>query len=107
MYELAISLIGEYIEKEIPEPNKNWPNEFFKERSYARWAANEILLRVIEEELQPPVHITGRDPLTPVDIIIEFKSEMEFYYETCTNDRLRNAILIAIDTVDEIGCLFI
>lgn len=105
--EAAIDQINECFNTWLSEPQKDWPKEAFKERSYSRWAANEILLRLIEEELQPPVYITGRDPLTPVDIIFEFKSEMEFYYEICINDRLRDAILIAIDTADEIGCLFV
>lgn len=105
--ETAINIINGCFSTWLSEPKKEWSKEAFKERSYSRWAANEILLRLIEEEFQPPVYITGRDPLTPLDIINEFKSEIEFYYELCTNDKIRDALLIAIDTADEIECLFV
>jgi len=107
MYETAISVISNYLDTHLSEQEKSWRTKEFKNRSYARWAATEILEKIIEEGFGLPSYLTGREPLSVLDIIINVKSEFEYCYEKCTDREFQTALLIAIDTADEIGCLFI
>ena len=68
MNEVAIIKIMNYIENVLFEPGYRWDEFIFKERSYSRWAAYEILNRIIDKPLHPP------------DLVIEsFIIELTFY----------------------------
>ncbi len=43
-----------YIEGVLFEPNISWPDDIFEERSFARWAADDILDLVIHNPTIPP-----------------------------------------------------
>lgn len=96
MYEAEISTIQDYIYECLFEPNIRWPKLEFDRRSYARWAADEILRRIRSEE-------NGRKV---GDIIEEFRLEMDRYSETY--DRYRAFIFdTARETAEDIGSLLV
>lgn len=97
MYELAAETIQEYLDQWLFEPDYRWPKIEFNRRSYARWAATEILNRVKTEKLGRKV----------TDIIEEFRLEMDSYSKF-DYDRDREFIFItARETAEDIGSLFI
>lgn len=97
MYAMAVEFIQEYIDQWLFEPNYRWPRLEFNRRSYERWAAYEILNRIRAET-------AGRKV---VDIIEEFRLEMDAYTEV-NYDRDRAFIFeVARDTAEEIGSLFV
>lgn len=52
----AVTAIDRYISEYLFEPFWNWPPYWFEERSYSRWAANEILERVKNSQ-EPPTEV--------------------------------------------------
>ena len=54
MNEDAALLIIEYMENYLFEPRKNWPAYWFEQRSFQRWAANEILELIMDHPLDSP-----------------------------------------------------
>lgn len=73
--------IQKYIDQYLFEPRITWPKYEFSIRCYSRWAANEILNRIVEESMKLPQFITGREPRTSSSIIKEFIDEMDYYSE--------------------------
>jgi len=84
----VVTRIIDYMENGLFLPAINWPKEEFEERSYARWAADDILQRIMD------------NPLFPPDLIIEmYKLEMAAYAEL--NEEIR-MFAIAVSTADEL-----
>lgn len=86
MNEIAIKEVMDYIENDLFEPGTSWPNHIFEERSYSRWAAYEIIQRLMDRPLDPP-EIT----------IEEFIFDMESYYAITENPRIEHIFSIAAD----------
>lgn len=57
MNEEAIELVRDYKRKYLFPPQANWPDDEFRRRSYSRWAANEIIHRLVTYPNEDPVHI--------------------------------------------------
>lgn len=109
MCDLAISIIDDFIKENLSEVDSKCPKDYFEDRSYARWAAYEIIGRLDEEAQRLPSHITGswREPIPPVDIIAGFIDDMEGYvYDGCSEQHER-IFSIAKDVADEIILLFL
>ena len=96
MYEAAIAELEYYMDTYLFPPGTNWPEYYFKERSYSRWAASEILQRLKE----------GGN-LTPIEIVEEFIDEMDDF--SCLNDRRESKLIFSIarDAGKDILCLFL
>lgn len=56
MDERVISVIEDYM-YDLFEPSRNWPKYEFRKRSYARWAASEILKCVQKQSDRPPIEV--------------------------------------------------
>lgn len=78
-YERAISVIKEYIETNLFEPKLTWPKHEFDLRCYSRWAAEELLERIINESERLPEYLTGRVARRPLDLVKEFLDEVHTY----------------------------
>lgn len=78
-YDIAIMLINSYIAQYLPERYLGMKKDRFKERSYARWAVNEILTRVQYEFFDVPDYISGRSKPSVEDIIDDFILLMEHF----------------------------
>lgn len=63
----AISILQEYI-ADMPEPRKKCKKQVFLQETYSRWAAEEILKYIQENESRPPVAV-----------VEEFKDRMNHY----------------------------
>lgn len=110
--EAAVSVLQYYIDEHLFEPRSNWPKDFFRGRSYSRWAAYELQGRIIEESLRLPPHltITCREQKTPIEIIVEFISEMDYFLEMSEmngNRRSQFIFSVAKETAKEIIDLFL
>ena len=57
--ESAVQAIINYTEESLFEPEASWPEYEFKQRSYSRWSAYEVLARVMDHPLTPPEVIIG------------------------------------------------
>lgn len=77
MNEYAIKTISNYISTYLKPDSPIADKDEFRSKSYARWAANEILYRLYDEELQVPSYIIPRSEKTAIEIIDNFIFEME------------------------------
>lgn len=68
-----VLLIEQYIHENFP------PHTIDQYDSYSRWAAEEILSRVIDEAMKLPAHLTGVEHLTAAEIVENFIEEMDYY----------------------------
>lgn len=94
--EIAIDLITNYIEENLFDPEKSWPRDEFRQRSYARWAAGSIL-----EEVMDATDI-------PAEITIEaFMLRMDCFAHSTRNEAGRILFSIARDTAEDILRLFV
>lgn len=87
-----VLILEEYIEHNLPDNPK-----CFDLYAYSRWAAYEILERVIHETMKLPSHITGVERIPAADIIESFIDEMDYYYERSSSERAKIAFSIARD----------
>lgn len=91
MNEVAIYKIMGYIENALFEPRYRWSESVFKERSYSRWAAFEILERIMDR------------PFTPPDLIIdEFIIKMEYFSCFHEDTEASRMFIIARDAAQDI-----
>lgn len=93
-----VLLIEHYIYESFSHPFSN------KEDSYARWAADEILDRVIFEAMKLPAHITGLDSLTLEEVVEEFITQMDYYAYIATHDEGRTVFSVAREEAKLILC---
>lgn len=75
MTEVAIGEIQRYLEDTLFEPGNDWPSYIFERRSYARWAAFELLNRLMDHPTEDPV-----------TIVEAFMVEMDIYSYTKEDD---------------------
>lgn len=52
-----LSVIQGYADKCLREPQRWLPREYFEQRSYQKWAVNEILKSIKDSEVIPPVMV--------------------------------------------------
>ena len=91
MHDLAIRLITRYIEEALFEPCAGWSPDMFERRSYARWAAFELIERIMDNPFDTPNFIVG-------DFILDMIACQ------CIADGRETALIfaIAVDTAEEI-----
>lgn len=54
MHDEIICAIQDYMDLYLPEPRKGWPKQEIESRSYARWAALELINRLMDNPLEDP-----------------------------------------------------
>ena len=107
MYEQAIFTIQEYIDLHWPELDTPCQKYKFDTRSYSRWAANEIIDRLILEDSKLPSHITGKEPKSVVDIIEEFIRELNYCFSISDDVDRQEMFNIAVFSAEYILHLFL
>ena len=70
MHEKEILAIHKFIDDSLFKPEYNWPEHHFNERSYSRWAANEILTL-----------ITNYDLISPISVVSDFINKMDAFLD--------------------------
>lgn len=93
--DLAACMISESLEENLFEPNKDWPQGVFEDRSYARWAAMELANKLMDCPYESP------------DLIIEeFMLKMGIF-SAATEDPVKARIFsVAKETAEDILTLF-
>lgn len=89
--EKAIIMIIAYINEHLFEPGSNWPKHWFDGRVYSRWAANEILERVMDHP-----HISA------FDTIEEFYFKMNLFSAYSSDEKIDSIFLVALETASDI-----
>lgn len=107
MYELAISVIQDYIDECLFEPTAKWPENEFLTRSYERWAGNEILERVVRESMVFPDYSVVSPSKAICRIIEDFAKDMDYQAHLADNKKHHLIFSTARDTAMEIGLLFV
>ncbi|MDR1753441.1 MAG: hypothetical protein LBR74_00850 [Eubacterium sp.] len=106
MNKSSTAIIQEYLDECLFEPGLNWPKYYFIKISYSRWAAYEIITRVLEQELIPPIKVFEQEVKSPIKIIEEFISEMDRFSEITDNDGSQIIFLIASNAAKDILNLY-
>ena len=95
MYEQDIAKITTYMRKRNAQALP-------KAESYAKWALNEILNRVLDETQKLPYHISGLEPEPVLDIIREFIAEMEYYSTLAKTEEVIFFVEMAKDEAEKL-----
>lgn len=95
MYEQDIAKITSYMRKRNAQALP-------KAESYANWALNEILNRVLDETQKLPYHISGLEPEPVSDIIREFVEEMAYYSTLAKTDEVIFFVEMAKDEAEKL-----
>lgn len=89
MNDEAIQKIMNYTNMHLFEPGVNWPKSAIMERSYERWAADEILLALMDH------------PMTEADLLIEgFILKMELFLYLSENPANNYIFQVAENTAE-------
>ena len=83
-----------YIEMFVPYPDIKEPKDIFESHSYSRWAANELLERMINETMKIPF-ISEEESLSAIEVISDFIDDMELCLETAPDSDSRRIFDIA------------
>ena len=106
MYDRDIKIIEDYIDEYLYMPKSYWPDWEYDIQAYSRCAGEEILERVIVEALKLPPHITGIEPKETTEIIEEYISDMDYFYEISRDTHKKLIFFMARDVGIEILNLF-
>lgn len=96
MFDRAIAKIENYMDECLSDLDINWPIEDFQQRSYARWAAIEILNALMDHPFEPVT-----------DVIEEFQVKMEAFACLAKDMDVSVMFSVAYDTAEDIGSLFV
>lgn len=89
MNDEAIQKIMNYTNMHLFEPGENWPKSVIMERSYERWAVDEILLAIMDH------------PMTEADLVIEgFILKMELFLYLSENPANNHIFQVAENTAE-------
>lgn len=89
MNDEAIQKIISYANEYLFEPRSNWSKQAIMERSYERWAVDEILLAIMDH------------PMTEADLVIEgFILKMELFLYLSENPANNHIFQVAENTAE-------
>lgn len=95
------------MDTQFPDMDTVFPEYKFRECSYARWAADEIIDRLIDEASKLPPHITGELPRSVIEIIDEAVQDLDCYFYNSNTVDTQEMFFIALDTAKKIRKLFL
>ena len=89
MNDEVIQTILNYANEHLFEPGGNWPKSAIMERSYERWAVDEILLAIMDH------------PMTEADLVIEgFILKMELFLHMSEEPANNHIFQVAENTAE-------
>lgn len=96
MNDREISVLMDFIDEHLFEPESHWPKCFFDKRSYSRWAAYEMVERLMDHPFDSP------------DLIIEEFMLKMAYFSCQSKDVHKNLIFTtARDTAEDVLDIFL
>lgn len=105
-YAAAVSVVQRYLHEQLPIPVSTYSEEASKTRAYSRWTAEEIISRIMEEELKLPYHISGIEQRIPIEIVNEFIDELYTMWELSKVEEHKYMFSVSLHTAEEILSLF-
>ena len=96
MDEREVHPVTKYIEDRFMRDDSRDRFEDLETFSYSRWAAEEVLVRVVEETEILPEHISGIEARTLDEVIDEFIDDMSMFHEMSERLELRRIFWIAM-----------
>ena len=84
-----------YIHDYYPEPPFTWHAGLFEEMTYSRWAALEILNKIMDRPLDPPE-----------DVVMDFLLRVALYSQVTGTPIQQRIFSIAEDTAEDILSFF-
>lgn len=91
MNDEAIQKIMKYANECLFEPGDDWPKQEFLQRSYERWAVDEILLSIMDH------------PLVEADLVLDgFILKMELFLRMSENQKNNFIFQVAEDTAEKL-----
>lgn len=96
MCDIAVSIILDYVREHLFSPSFSWCKYEFMKRSYEQWAAYEIIERIMDHPLDPPI-----------ETIESFMFEMAMY--ACYGEDEQRSFIFqtAVEVAEEIILLFV
>lgn len=107
MYDISIIKTQKYIDENLPELDNVHPTYAFDTRSYSRWAANELLNRLIYEDSKRSHRIEDSESINAISIIDGFISELDWYFWASTTVKTQEIFSIAKNTIQDIKQRFL
>lgn len=96
MNEVAIDIVLNYINRELFEPDHRWPEDIFERRTYSRWAAYEVLERIMDHPYDDPSIVIEKFWLE-IGVILNGEHDLKKH----------RMFSIAKQTIEDIGRLFV
>lgn len=106
MDERDISKLERYIDTYLFIPSIGWFRDAYYVQVYSRWAAYEILERMMDEAMKLPEHISGIERRSALEIVDEFTDEMGYYYEASDDPHKKFIFYVAMNAAMSISILF-
>lgn len=106
MNEQDISKLKQYIDTYLFVPNIGWFKDAFDVQIYSRWAANEILYRMMDEATKVPEYISGTPQRSTIEIVEGFIDEVEYCYEVAEKPSAKSIFYVAANAAKNILILF-
>ena len=96
MNELEARMVLHYIDEYLFEPVRTWPKQEFEDRTFSRWAAYEIVQRLMDAPFDPP------------DLIVEsFIFELAECSYLAKDPEVAEIFLTAKEAAEVILCLLV
>ena len=95
MEEQAIGILEHYMDIQLSAPNRSMDPDLFDMQVYSRWAAEEIIERLMSEAMKLPPHISGHMYLSASEIITDFIEEMDAYAKISKDERTKKIFSFA------------
>lgn len=95
-WDVAVTIIKEYVDQHLFSPSFSWPKNEFKKRSYSQWAAYEIINRIMDNPFE-----------MPICIIEKFMFEMTMYACYGEDEHRSEIFQTAVETAEELVLLFV
>lgn len=96
--EVAVELIKDYMEKTIKGSSLYFNKKWFVERSYARWAAVELMLKMMNYCYDCPSKVSKYGFCDVYELIDDFILQMQSLLSVKRN----RAFVVAVDTAEAI-----
>lgn len=78
MNDTAIKIVSDFIDKNLTDPQIYWAPGMFLQRSYERWAAYEIINKLLDKPFDPP--------LETIEAFMYESSIRSTFYEALDNE---------------------
>lgn len=91
----CLETLEKFMDEELFMPSIRWPTYEFDKRSYERWAASEVIQRIMHSKLKP------------IDILQNFLIQLRNCELESDDPNVRMIFETAYNTVEQMGALLV